>query len=84
MYLAGEVSECAEEVSVVVYVSQNEGKRSHWFCSFRLVARNPAHHVAGCTGFLHENCDTAQGGCYQYTRFRRGCVPASTHFDGRK
>lgn len=67
--LTREISESAKEISVIVYVPKNEGERSHRFCSFRLVARNPAHHVAGCTGFLHENCDTAQGGCYQYTRF---------------
>lgn len=33
--LAGEISKSAEEISVVVYVPENEGKRSHWFFSFR-------------------------------------------------
>jgi len=33
--LAREISESAEEISVVVYMPENEGKRSHWFFSFR-------------------------------------------------
>ena len=33
--LAREISESAEEIGIVVYVPKNEGKRSHWFFSFR-------------------------------------------------
>ena len=70
--LAGEISKSAEEISVVVYVPEMRESAVIGFSPFVAVKRTP-HHMevvpAVRVFLLHENCDTAQGGCYQYTRF---------------
>lgn len=48
--LAREITESAEEICVVVYMSKNERKCSHWLCSFRYKKPRTALECTGGAG----------------------------------